>query len=91
MLQTHDLLVETLSELTSAYDAMIDPDASDEQIQEAEVRFRFWVMHLRLWQGDDNGQRYFDEVRRLLLRDYEAETGGPYQPATRPSTDRAKD
>jgi hypothetical protein len=84
-LRQHDALVETLSELTDAYDAMTDPDATEDEIREAEVRFRFWVLHLRLWRSEDAGRAYFDDVRRLLLREYEAETGRSYQPTTRPA------
>ena len=81
-IEEHDALVEDLTDLYEAYDAMVDPDASDEQIQEAQLRFRFLFLRLRYF----HTKALLDDVRNALLRNYELETGRPYQPTTRPTT-----
>jgi hypothetical protein len=87
VIEEHDALVEDLADLYEAYDAMVDPDASDEQIQEAQLKFRFLFLRLRFF----HGRAELDQVRNALLRQYEVETGRPYKPTTRPSIFPADD
>jgi hypothetical protein len=87
LLEEHDALAQDLSELFAAYDAMVDPDASDEQIREAELSFTLQFREFRF----GHSREHLDAVRTFLLRQYEAETGRRYKPATHPSTFPADD